>query len=59
MEPTVSARIQLAIQKIQHEMDTRGAADVFKWWSFTATDIIGELAFGDSFRLLEKGQVCI
>lgn len=38
-------------------MEARGAADVFKWWFFMATDIIGELTFGESFRTLEHGQV--
>jgi hypothetical protein len=32
-------------------------ADVFKWWLFMATDIIGELSFGESFRMLEAGKV--
>jgi len=38
-------------------MKTRGAADVLKWWLFFSTDVIGELTFGDSFRMLEIGQV--
>lgn len=39
------------------EIQTRGATDVFKWWLFMATDIIGELSFGESFRMLEAGEV--
>ncbi|PNP59015.1 hypothetical protein THARTR1_01263 [Trichoderma harzianum] len=38
------------------EMGSRGAADVIKWSLFMATDIIGELSFGDSFRTLEIGK---
>lgn len=38
-------------------MGRRGAADVFKWWLFMATDVIGELSFGESFRVLEAGEV--
>lgn len=39
------------------EIQNRGATDVFKWWLFMATDIIGELSFGESFRMLEAGKV--
>ncbi|KAJ5514962.1 hypothetical protein N7463_004514 [Penicillium fimorum] len=33
-----------------------GFTDVFKWWLFMATDIIGEPTFGESFRMLETGK---
>lgn len=39
------------------EMKSRGAADVYKWWNFMTADITGELTFGESFRMLEKGEV--
>lgn len=57
MEPLIDARVRLTIQKMQEEMKTRGVADVYKWWFFMATDIIGEITFGESFRMLEKGKV--
>lgn len=38
-------------------MKIRGAVDVYKWWMFMATDVIGELSFGESFRMLEYGKV--
>ena len=59
LEPSVDARVRLVISKIQGEMEARGAADVYKWWIFMATDVIGELCFGDSFRMLEHGKVSI
>ncbi|KAJ5548037.1 hypothetical protein N7513_005271 [Penicillium frequentans] len=55
-EPLISSRINLAIEKIAQEMDSRGVADVFKWWLFMATDVIGELTFGESFQMLESGE---
>lgn len=55
----MNSRVCLAISRIAEEMERRGAADVFKWWLFMATDIIGELSFGDSFRMLESGKVFI
>lgn len=57
MIPQVEARVTLAIQRIREETKSRGAADVFKWWRFMTTDVIGELTFGESFRMLELGHV--
>ncbi|KAJ3493928.1 hypothetical protein NLG97_g4411 [Lecanicillium saksenae] len=57
MIPQVEARVSLAIQRIREETKSRGAADVFKWWRFMTTDVIGELTFGESFRMLELGHV--
>ncbi|KAJ6098162.1 hypothetical protein N7499_002536 [Penicillium canescens] len=55
-EPLIADRINLTVSKITQELESRGVADVFKWWLFMATDIIGELSFGDSFRMLEAGK---
>lgn len=55
--PQVEAKVRLTIQRIGEEMYTRGAADLCKWWLFMTTDVIGELSFGESFRMLEYGQV--
>ncbi|OJJ03877.1 hypothetical protein ASPVEDRAFT_891036 [Aspergillus versicolor CBS 583.65] len=56
VEPIINSSARLAIQKMQEEMESRGAVDVFKWWNFLTADLIGELTFGDSFRMLEKGE---
>ncbi|KAI1809246.1 cytochrome P450 [Poronia punctata] len=42
---------------MKEEHETRGAADVYKWWLFLTTDVIGELSFGASFRMLENGKI--
>jgi hypothetical protein len=57
VEHVVKARADLAVEKIGLEMQKRGAADVLKWWTFFTTDVIGELTFGDSFRMLEQSKV--
>ena len=54
MYPAIQANVNLAIQNMRDEMKQRGAADVFKWWLFMAADIIGELTFGESLRMLEQ-----
>lgn len=55
--PVIQGKVDLAIQRMKEEMETRGAADVLKWCLFMATDVVGTLTFGDSFRLLELGKV--
>lgn len=56
-QPAIESRVRMAIQRMAEETKTRGTADVFKWWLFMATDVIGELSFGESFRTLEQGKV--
>lgn len=59
LAPLIDARVHLVISKIRGEMEARGAADVYKWWIFMATDVSGKLCFGDSFRTLEHGNLGI
>jgi cytochrome P450 len=56
-EPLIQAKIDLAVQKIADERHRLGYADIYKWFSLMATDIIGDLTFGSSLRMLEQGQV--
>jgi hypothetical protein len=32
-------------------------ANVLKWWTLMATDVITQLSFGESFEMLEQGKV--
>ncbi|CAH0024829.1 unnamed protein product [Clonostachys rhizophaga] len=54
--PIIVPKVDLAILRMREEMKTRGVVDVWKWWLFMATDIIGELTFGESFQTLEQGR---
>ena len=54
---TISDLSKLAIERMRSEMRSRGAADLCIWWLYMATDIVGELAFGESFKMLESGTV--
>ncbi|KAF7949818.1 uncharacterized protein EAE97_003327 [Botrytis byssoidea] len=56
VEVFIRRNVDLAVKGITEEMSQRGAADVFKWWMFMATDVIGELSFGESFKMLEFGK---
>lgn len=56
-EPLIQEKTDLAMAKIREEGRQLGCADVHKWFSLMATDIIGDLTFGSSFRMLEQGKV--
>ena len=55
-EPAVRDKCRLAVQSIKQDAQA-SKADVLKWYSFMAADIVGVLGFGDSFGLLERGEV--
>jgi cytochrome P450 len=57
--PQIEDKVSLAIQRMEEEHNARGAADIYKWWLFMTTDVIGELSFGESFRMLENGKVSL
>ncbi|KAI8650627.1 hypothetical protein NCS57_01397100 [Fusarium keratoplasticum] len=55
-EPLIQAKVDLAMDQMETENRKLGYTDVHKWFSFMATDIIGDLTFGSSFRMLEQGR---
>lgn len=57
MCPSVHSKVALTVQRMKEEMEERGAADVYKWWTFMTSEITGELTFGQSFKILEEGKV--
>ncbi|OTA99874.1 hypothetical protein M426DRAFT_324762 [Hypoxylon sp. CI-4A] len=52
-KPVVETKVRLTIERMAEEMEERGVTDVFRWFLYMATDIVGELSFGSSFRMLE------
>lgn len=55
--PAIMSRVNLAVNRMRDELNKEGAVDIWKWWLFMTTDIIGELTFGESFKTLEQGKV--
>ncbi|KAI1129013.1 cytochrome P450 [Nemania abortiva] len=55
--PQIEHKVNLTIQRMDEECKTRGATDIYKWWLFMTSDIIGELSFGKSFEMLESGKI--
>lgn len=58
-EQLVREKTDLTIARISSEVTQQGQSDILKWFTFMATDLIGQLSFGDSFRMLEIGQVSL
>lgn len=58
-EPVVRDKVQLMISQIQNELTTGGVCDIFKWATFLATDVSAHLMFGESFEMLQRGEVII
>ncbi|KAG6001614.1 hypothetical protein E4U43_001282 [Claviceps pusilla] len=56
MLPQISSHVDLAIRKMKEEAEARGVIDVYKWCTFLTTDVVGELSFGESFHMLERGK---
>ncbi|KAI1819802.1 cytochrome P450 [Xylaria intraflava] len=55
--PQIDFKVSLAMERMKEEFETRGVVDIYKWFFFMTTDIIGDLSFGESFRLLETKQI--
>ncbi|TLD34544.1 cytochrome P450 [Venturia nashicola] len=54
-EDIVRAKCTLAVARMGEESKRLGKVNVFKWWIFLSNDILGELAFGESFGNLDRG----
>ncbi|EXJ86111.1 hypothetical protein A1O1_06480 [Capronia coronata CBS 617.96] len=58
-EAQIRQKVDTAISKIRRDAsathaDGKGRADLLRWLTFMATDVIGELSFGTSFNMLEQ-----
>ncbi|KAF4897308.1 Cytochrome P450 monooxygenase azaI [Colletotrichum viniferum] len=54
--PVVVSNIRLALNRMRDDMEKNDYTDVYHWFLSMATDIVGELSFGESFRMLETGE---
>ncbi|MCJ1466735.1 hypothetical protein MMC07_005355 [Pseudocyphellaria aurata] len=56
-EPVVAEYINLLVSQLCAQIQSEGGAakvNVLEWFSWTAFDVIGDLAFGDNFECLQK-----
>jgi len=57
-EADIRRKTTLAVSQIKNTAAQPGkGADVLKWWTLMATDVITHLSFGESFGMLEQGKV--
>ncbi|PQE19795.1 cytochrome P450 protein [Rutstroemia sp. NJR-2017a WRK4] len=55
-EVEVRKKVEMAVQKIRRDA-LQGEADIFKWFTYMATDVMGTLSFGEGFDTLETEKV--
>jgi cytochrome P450 len=59
-EAEIRHKTTLAVEQIRKAATQPGkGADVLKWWTLMATDVITHLSFGESFGMLEQGKVSL
>lgn len=58
-EPIVGNLVRLAVRGIVEESKQLGSADILKWWTLMAMDVIAELSFGESLNMVKSGAVSI
>ena len=56
LEPVVSEKMSLALDKMGQELKERECIDVLKWWIYMALDVITELSYGASVNILENEE---
>ncbi|KAJ6437475.1 hypothetical protein O9K51_10033 [Purpureocillium lavendulum] len=56
-EDDIAATVEFTVSRIKSELLQTGTADVFKWWRLMTSDVITMLAFGESFGMLDRGEV--
>ncbi|KAF9879140.1 hypothetical protein CkaCkLH20_03373 [Colletotrichum karsti] len=54
-QPIIKSYIDLLIERL-HGVSSKGPLDLVAWYNFTTFDIIGDLAFGESFGCLENSD---
>ena len=56
MEPAVDECLALFLNQMSRFSRNKDPVDLTKWSHFFAFDVIGELAFSETFGMLEKGE---
>lgn len=56
-EDVVKEKVNTAVAKIKSDLVNGNESNVMKWWMLMASDVIGQLSFGESFEQLQVGKV--
>ncbi|KAL9118078.1 MAG: hypothetical protein Q9187_005379 [Circinaria calcarea] len=58
-QPIISSHVNTLIRRLREQVDIKSeyaTVDIVKWYNYTTLDIIGDLAFGESFDCLEEDR---
>lgn len=55
-EPLIQIYVDLLISRLREVAEAGAATNMVKWYTFTTFDLIGDLAYGESFGGLKLGQ---
>lgn len=57
-EPLIQSYVDLLITKLHEQLtgSAQGIVDMVKWYNYTTFDLIGDLAFGESFDCLQTSE---
>ncbi|GLA17559.1 orf2 [Aspergillus niger] len=54
VEPMVTNHVHATIDRIASDLQSQGVSDLYKWWTYMATDVVSELSFGEPIGLLAR-----
>ncbi|ETS75484.1 hypothetical protein PFICI_12428 [Pestalotiopsis fici W106-1] len=55
-EPLIKGYVDLLFERMREHSENRTPFNVVRWYNYTTFDVIGDLAFGESFGCLEKSD---
>ena len=55
-QPIISSHVDLLMQRLREVSKEETPVDIHKWFKYTTFDLIGDLAFGESFGCLENSE---
>lgn len=58
-EGQINEVVEMTVAKVKRDLKQNGKVDMMRWWEFVTADIMGIIAFGESFRMVETGKVGI
>lgn len=53
----VTNHVHATINRIASDLQSQGVSDLYKWWTYMATDVVSELSFGEPIGLLARPKV--
>jgi hypothetical protein len=53
----IGGYVDQLIHELRRRCDEPGVVDMVRWFNFTSFDILGDLAFGESFGCLDSGAM--